>query len=78
MKSDIEVMPISSLTRQGIQELLYRAADLLDQIPDEPEVEEVAELSERKVYSLEKKRTKVSALCVRTIRLLWKVPRLIV
>lgn len=55
MKPDIEVMPISSLTRQGIQELLYRAADLLDQIPDEPEVEEVADLSERKVYSLEKK-----------------------
>ncbi|GGH61079.1 GTPase ObgE [Paenibacillus silvae] len=55
VKPDIEVMPISSLTRQGIQELLYRAADLLDQLPDEPEVEEVAELSERKVYSLEKK-----------------------
>ncbi|MDM5276012.1 GTPase ObgE [Paenibacillus silvae] len=55
VKPDIEVMPISSLTRQGIQELLYRAADLLDQIPDESEVEEVAELSERKVYSLEKK-----------------------
>ncbi|MGQ8874819.1 GTPase ObgE [Paenibacillus sp. TSA_86.1] len=55
VKSDIEVMPISSLTRQGIQELLYRAADLLDQIPDEPEVEEVSDLSERKVYSLEKK-----------------------
>ncbi|WP_427052234.1 GTPase ObgE [Paenibacillus sp. TC-CSREp1] len=55
VKPDIEVMPISSLTRQGIQELLYCAADLLDQIPDEPEVEEVAELSERKVYSLEKK-----------------------
>ncbi|PYE44431.1 GTPase ObgE [Paenibacillus barcinonensis] len=55
VKPDIEVMPISSLTRQGIQELLYRAADLLDQIPDEPEVAEVAELSERKVYSLEKK-----------------------
>ncbi|MGO4532902.1 GTPase ObgE [Paenibacillus sp. 2TAF8] len=55
VKPDIEVMPISSLTRQGIQELLYRAADLLDQIPDEPEVEEVSDLSERKVYSLEKK-----------------------
>ncbi|MDT0126435.1 GTPase ObgE [Paenibacillus sp. RRE4] len=55
VKPDIEVMPISSLTRQGIQELLYRAADLLDQIPDEPEVEEVADLTERKVYSLEKK-----------------------
>lgn len=55
VKPDIEVMPISSLTRKGIQELLYRAADLLDQIPDEPEVEEVADLSERKVYSLDKK-----------------------
>ncbi|MDP9701309.1 GTP-binding protein [Paenibacillus intestini] len=55
VKPDIEIMPISSLTRQGIQELLYRAADLLDQIPDEPEVEEVADLSERKVYSLDKK-----------------------
>ncbi|MCP1132220.1 GTPase ObgE [Paenibacillus polysaccharolyticus] len=55
VKPDIEIMPISSLTRQGVQELLYRAADLLDQIPDEPEVEEVADLSERKVYSLEKK-----------------------
>ncbi|SCY63242.1 GTP-binding protein [Paenibacillus polysaccharolyticus] len=55
VKPDIEIMPISSLTRQGIQELLYRAADLLDQIPEEPEVEEVADLSERKVYSLEKK-----------------------
>lgn len=77
VKPDIEVMPISSLTRQGIQELLYRAADLLDQIPDEPEVEEVAELSERKVYSLEKKKTKASVLCVRTIPSSWKVPRLI-
>ncbi|CAI6082780.1 GTPase Obg [Paenibacillus sp. JJ-100] len=55
VKPDIEVMPISSLTRHGIQELLFRAADLLDQIPDEPVVEEVTELSERKVYSLEKK-----------------------
>lgn len=55
VKPDIEVMPISSLTRHGIQELLFRAADLLEQLPDEPVVEEVTELSERKVYSLEKK-----------------------
>lgn len=55
VQPDIEVMPISSLTRKGIQELLYRAADLLDQIPDEPVVEEVADVSERKVYSLDKK-----------------------
>ena len=78
VKPDIEVMPISSLTRQGIQELLYRAADLLDQIPDEPEVEEVADLRSVKYTVWRKKKTKVSALCVRTIHSLWKVPRSIV
>lgn len=76
VQPDIEVMPISSLTRKGIQELLYRAADLLDQIPDEPVVEEVADLSERKVYSLDKKRTKASVLCGRMKSSLLKVPRL--
>ncbi|MNW30006.1 GTPase ObgE [compost metagenome] len=53
VRPDLEILPISSLTRQGIQELLYRAAELLDQMPDEPDVEEVAELQERKVYKLE-------------------------
>ncbi|WP_379130874.1 GTPase ObgE [Paenibacillus sp. sgz500958] len=50
---DLTILPISSLTRQGIQELLYRAADLLDSIPVAPVVEEVADNSERKVYKLE-------------------------
>lgn len=50
VRPDIEVMPVSSLTRQGIQELLYRTMDLLESIPEEPAVEEVAEVSERKVY----------------------------
>ncbi|AIQ54386.1 GTPase ObgE [Paenibacillus sp. FSL R7-0331] len=53
LRPDLEIMPISSLTRQGIQELLYRAADLLDSIPVAPVVEEVAETVERKVYKLE-------------------------
>lgn len=53
LRPDLEIMPISSLTRQGIQELLYRAADLLDSIPVAPVVEEVAETTERKVYKLE-------------------------
>ncbi|MBY0014629.1 GTPase ObgE [Paenibacillus typhae] len=53
IRPDLEIMPISSLTRQGIQELLYRAADLLDSIPVAPVVEEVAETVERKVYKLE-------------------------
>lgn len=49
---NLEILPISSLTRQGIQELLYRAADLLDSIPQAPAVEEVTESAERKVYKL--------------------------
>ncbi|CAH0119115.1 GTPase Obg [Paenibacillus sp. CECT 9249] len=54
-RPDLDIMPISSLTRQGIQELLYRAAAILDEIPDTPEIEEVAEVEERKVYRFEKK-----------------------
>ncbi|WHX48067.1 GTPase ObgE [Paenibacillus woosongensis] len=54
IRPDLEIMPISSLTRQGIKELIYRTADLLDQIPEEPALEEVTELSERKIYKLEK------------------------
>lgn len=50
IRPDIEVMPISSLTRQGIQELLYRTIDVLESIPDEPAIEEVTEVTERKVY----------------------------
>ncbi|MDO7906874.1 GTPase ObgE [Paenibacillus sp. JX-17] len=55
LRPDIEIMPISSLTRQGVQELLYRTADILEQIPEETAVEEVAEVEERKVYKLDKK-----------------------
>ncbi|WP_454192293.1 GTPase ObgE [Paenibacillus sp. Marseille-Q7038] len=54
VRPDIEILPISSLTKQGIKELLYKAADLLDAIPEELVVEEVSEVSERKVYKLEK------------------------
>lgn len=54
VRGDLEIMPISSLTRQGVQELLYRVADLLDQIPEAPAIEEVTELAERKVYKLDK------------------------
>ncbi|WP_054956369.1 GTPase ObgE [Paenibacillus dakarensis] len=55
VRPDLEIMPISSLTRQGIQELLYRAAAILDEIPEEPAIEEVAEVAERKVYKFDKK-----------------------
>lgn len=50
IRPDIEVMPISSLTRQGIQELLYRTMDILESMPEEPTVEEVTEVAEWKVY----------------------------
>lgn len=53
VRPDLEILPISSLTRQGVQELLYRAADLLDQIPDAPAIEEVTEINERKIYTLD-------------------------
>ena len=49
------IVPISSLTKSGVQELLYKAADLLDTVPDAPQVEEVKDVSERKVYKYEKK-----------------------
>lgn len=54
VREDIEIMPISSLTRQGVQDLLYRAVTILEEIPEAPLVEEVAEVEERKVYRLEK------------------------
>ncbi|AZK46507.1 GTPase ObgE [Paenibacillus lentus] len=54
IRPDLEIMPISSLTRQGVKELLYRTADLLDQIPEEPALEEITDLNERKVYKLVK------------------------
>ncbi|GIQ70163.1 GTPase Obg [Xylanibacillus composti] len=49
-----EIIPISAATRQGVQDMIYKAADLLDTIPVAPAVEEVGELEERKVYRLEK------------------------
>jgi len=53
VRPDMQIMPISSLTRQGVQELLYHTTDILDSIPVAPVVEEVAETTERKVYKLE-------------------------
>ncbi|MEK8131365.1 GTPase ObgE [Paenibacillus filicis] len=47
------IFPISAVTKSGIQELLYKAADLLETIPELPMVEDLVELSERKVYRLD-------------------------
>jgi GTP-binding protein len=53
---DIVVMPISSLTKQGVNELLYRVADLLESLPEPSEVEEsekLAKADEGVVYRYE-------------------------
>lgn len=42
---DILIMPISSLTKQGIKELLYKVADLLESLPEPSELEEVEKLA---------------------------------
>lgn len=50
-----EIMPISSLTKQGVQELLYKAADVLDTVSEHVEIEDVKDVAERKVYTYEKR-----------------------
>ncbi|WP_168121623.1 GTPase ObgE [Paenibacillus sp. HB172176] len=50
-----EIVEISSLTKQGIQELLYKAADALDSAAEQVEVEEVKDIEERKVFTYEKR-----------------------
>ncbi|MCD1258220.1 GTPase ObgE [Paenibacillus athensensis] len=52
---ELDIYEISALTRSGVQELLYRIAELLESIPDVPEVEEVADVEERKVFRFEKR-----------------------
>lgn len=51
---ELEVYPISALTRGGVQELLYKISDIVESIPQAPEVEGVAGKEERKVYRYEK------------------------
>lgn len=51
---DVTVFEISAATRQGVRELMYAVADLLDTLPDKLTVEEVAEVEERVVFRAEK------------------------
>lgn len=51
-----EVLPISAITKDGIQQVLYRCIDILEKIPNVPSVEEVKDVSERKVYQAEQKK----------------------
>ncbi len=50
---DIPIFPISAVSKSGVQEMLYKVMDLLETIPEMPMVEELVDLSERKVYRLE-------------------------
>ncbi|MFF2480540.1 GTPase ObgE [Paenibacillus sp. NPDC058071] len=52
---EYQIIPISSLTKKGVQELLYKAADTLEQVPEEVDIEEVKDVAERKVYTYEKR-----------------------
>lgn len=49
----IRVIPVSAVTKNGVQELLYKVADLLETIPDMPLLEDLVDLSERKVFKFE-------------------------
>jgi len=44
-RPDVEILPISSLTKQGVKEMLYRVADLLDSLPEVPDQEELEQAS---------------------------------
>ncbi|RWZ60876.1 GTPase ObgE [Halobacillus fulvus] len=49
---DVAIFPISTVTREGLDELLYEVADQLDRIPKHEE--DVEEVEERVVYKFEK------------------------
>lgn len=51
--SEYTIIPMSSLTKKGVQELLYKAADLLETVPELPSLEEVKDVAERKVFTFE-------------------------
>ncbi|UOR12170.1 GTPase ObgE [Halobacillus amylolyticus] len=50
---DVPVFPVSTVTRKGLDELLYAVADRLDQIPKQEE-QPIEEIDERVVYKYEK------------------------
>lgn len=53
---DMHIFPISAATKQGIRELIYKLADMVEAMPNAPIVEETPETEERKVYTYENKR----------------------
>lgn len=51
-KTKIKCLPISALTEEGIDELIYRCADLLEKTPAFPLFDKEEEVLENKVYTL--------------------------
>lgn len=52
-EESFELFPISALMNKGTQQLLYKVADLIDELPELSDVVEVPDIAERKVYRLE-------------------------
>lgn len=50
---NVPVYPISAATRQGVRELMYAVADLLETLPKEPFVREETDVAEVKVFRAE-------------------------
>ncbi|HEY8341694.1 MAG TPA: GTPase ObgE [Calditerricola sp.] len=50
---DVPVYPISAATRQGVRELVYAVADLLEKLPKDPFVRAETEATEVKVFRAE-------------------------
>ncbi|WP_213486533.1 GTPase ObgE, partial [Thermobacillus xylanilyticus] len=50
-----EIVPISSLTKQGVRELMFKAAELLDSVPETVSAQELKETADRVVYKFEEK-----------------------
>ncbi|MFC4809015.1 GTPase ObgE [Paenibacillus sp. GCM10023250] len=53
-ETEHQIVAMSSLTKQGVQELLYKAADLLETVPETRQIEEVRDVAERKVFRLDR------------------------
>lgn len=50
---ELPVFPVSAATRQGVRELLFQLAEMVEAAPSAPVVEETPETEERKVYTYE-------------------------
>ena len=67
-----EIIPISALTEQGIDEVLYKCADLVEKTPIFPLYDEESEKLDTKVYTLddEEKEFTIQRLDAHTFRIL--------